>query len=121
MFNKVKSLFKKKKPTIEDCFDFVHNPIDPKDEFYCIKLITGEFKGLVYKYRTIKIDIIDENDNVNFHYTYDVLKKPADFNIDEFSEKKYKRFETLLGDIALKIFVETDQSNVDRENRNPDN
>ena len=68
------------------------------DDFACIKLIGGDYDGVVYKHNNIKFaPEPNENDEIPLKFDYDVLVNPNQVKVDTIE------FQNYIGDILLEV------------------
>ena len=85
-------------------YEFVEHPDDHKAEYRCIKLLQGEFAGLIYRYGRSKIgkrDNPDSSRSINFEY--DIIKIPDHVEGVIYPSEKEKAFFDLLANILIDI------------------
>jgi len=68
------------------------------DDFSCIKLLEGEFEGVIYKYDKVKFAPEPNNDGViPLKFTYDVFQNPNNVDV------KSDQFRNYIGDILVEV------------------
>jgi len=71
------------------------------DDFSCIKLLDGEFEGVIFKYNQVKFATEpNENDQLPLKFTYDVFQNPNEVNV------KCDEFRNYIGDILVELVEE---------------
>lgn len=74
------------------------------EECWCVKIKSGEYEGVVYKYNRVSVVTPDDGDGyATLKFNYEVLYHA------ELSEEKFTRksgFENLLGDILYDLIEE---------------
>ena len=99
---------------ISKTYKFVDHPDDPMAEYRCVKLLYGEFAGLVYRYGRAKIgkrDNPDSSRNINFEY--DIIKIPDHVEGVSYPSEKEKEFFDLLANILIDIMNKWVEKNKD--------
>lgn len=92
-------------------YGLVDNPTDPLDSEWCIKLIKGEWSGMVYKYTRYKIN--PETNKVNFGY--DVLYVPENVLGVKYPDEYQEKFDTLLGNILVDFVSKSIENNLEED------
>lgn len=106
---------KPKKPLKNEWFRIIPNPIDDKDDGFCIQVLQGPFSHTIYKYTNFKIvDEPDEEDNVKCSYSYDILLSPSDIGERDITQEEGELFEKTIGEVLLELIWDSAQD----ENRN---
>ena len=85
-------------------YEFVDHPDDPMAEYRCVKLLYGEFAGLIYRYGRAKVgkrDNPDSSRSINFEY--DIIKIPEHIKGVSYPSEKEKEFFDLLANILIDI------------------
>ena len=67
---------KRQKPTMKKLYEYDDSVINEENTTVPIRIIEGEYKGLVYQYGTIKF--LEEEDNVRCNFTYNIIDNPND-------------------------------------------
>lgn len=80
-------------------YKLVDNPKDLNDPEWCVELINGEWKGMLYKYTQYSIDA--KTNKVKFGY--DVLYVPAKVLGVKYPDGYQEKFDKLLGDVLIDI------------------
>src|SRR5210317_1333577 len=64
------------------------------DDFTCVKLLEGDYEGVIYKYDNVKFEELNNNGQVPLQFTYDVFLNPNSKDVDSQDFKNY------IGDIS---------------------
>lgn len=90
--------------TIADIYELVENPMDEKDDHWCVLIKETKFSGLLYKYNEVSF-VGDENKDVKMtlRFTYDVLDIPPSLEGNSLNEQEEIDFKNLLGDVLVHI------------------
>ena len=68
------------------------------DDFSCIKLLEGQYEGIIYKYDQVKFSTTENADGqIPLKFTYDIKKNPN--NVDTQTED----FRQYIGDILVEV------------------
>ena len=67
------------------------------DDFTCVKLLEGDYEGIIYKYNNVKFEELNNNGQVPLQFTYDVFLNPNKKDIDNQDFKNY------IGDILVEL------------------
>jgi hypothetical protein len=78
---------------VDYCYIF---PDNDKESVH-IKLLCGEYEGVVYKYG--KVGIVEENDKAYLQFNYDVIESPYE-GIDEDTD-----FKNAIGDLLKHLMM----------------
>ena len=71
------------------------------DDFSCIKIIEGEYKGIIYKYNNIKFsETENEKGEIPLKFTYDIMLNPNNKDIGS------NDFRNHIGDILIECVEE---------------
>lgn len=85
-------------------YEFVDHPDDSTAEYRCIKLLRGEFAGLIYRYGRAKIGKRDNpNSSRSINFEYDIIKIPEHIKGVTYPSDKEKEFFDLLANILIDI------------------
>ena len=71
------------------------------DDFSCIKLLEGQYEGIIYKYNQVKFSTTENADcQIPLKFTYDIMANPnkEDVNSDD--------FRNYIGDILVECVEE---------------
>jgi len=104
--------------TIADIYELVENPMDEKDDHWCVLIKETKFSGLLYKYNEVSF-VGDENKDVKMtlRFTYDVLDIPPSLEGNSLNEQEEIDFKNLLGDVLVHII----EQDFDRSEEEVDN
>ena len=80
-------------------YKFVDNPNNPDDPEWCVELLKGDWKGVLYKYG--QFNFYGETKKLNFGY--DVLYVPDNVLKIEYPDEYETKFNDLLGEILVDI------------------
>ena len=68
------------------------------DDFSCVKLLEGNFEGVIYKYDKVKIsETENENGELPLKFTYDIMANP---NKKDINSTDFRNF---IGDILIEV------------------
>ena len=67
------------------------------DDFTCVKLLEGDYEGVIYKYDNVKFEELNNNGQVPLQFTYDVFLNPNSKDVDNQDFKNY------IGDILVEL------------------
>jgi len=67
------------------------------DDFTCVKLLEGDYEGVIYKYDNVKFEELNNNGQVPLQFTYDVFLNPNSKDVDSQDFKNY------IGDILVEL------------------
>ena len=71
------------------------------DDFSCIKIIDGQYEGIIYKYNNVKISQTENADGeLPLKFTYDIMANPNKEDI------KSTDFRNYIGDILVEVMEE---------------
>ena len=70
------------------------------DDHWCIKILDGEYEGLVYQYDTVKIEEDGDSDGAVLIFNTITIDNPNDANLTEEGERN------ILGNILVSIIQE---------------
>ena len=71
------------------------------DDFTCIKLLQGKYKGIIYKYNNVKLSQTENADGeLPLKFTYDIMANPNNEDI------KSTDFRNYIGDILVEVMEE---------------
>ena len=71
------------------------------DDFSCIKILDGQYEGIIYKYNQVKISETENADGqLPLKFTYDIMANPNKEDI------KSTDFRNYIGDILVEIMEE---------------
>jgi len=71
------------------------------DDFSCIKIMDGQFEGIIYKYNNVKLSQTENADGeLPLKFTYDIMANPNDEDIKSIDFRNY------IGDILVEVMEE---------------
>ena len=71
------------------------------DDFSCIKIMDGQYEGIIYKYNNVKFSSTENADGqIPLKFTYDIMTNPNDEDI------KSDDFRNYIGDILVECVQE---------------
>ena len=71
------------------------------DDFSCIKILEGNYEGIIYKYNNIKFsETENEKGEIPLKFTYDIMANPNKEDIES------KDFRNYIGDILIECVEE---------------
>ena len=71
------------------------------DDFSCIKIMDGQFEGIIYKYNNVKLSQTENADGeLPLEFTYDIMANPNKEDI------KSTDFRNYIGDILVEVMEE---------------
>ena len=71
------------------------------DDFSCIKIMDGQYEGIIYKYNDVKFSSTEnENGEIPLKFTYDVMTNPNKEDV------KSNDFRNYIGDILIEVMEE---------------
>ena len=71
------------------------------DDFSCIKIMDGQYEGIIYKYNNVKISQTENADGeLPLKFTYDIMANPNDEDIKSIDFRNY------IGDILVEVMEE---------------
>ena len=71
------------------------------DDFSCIKIMYGQFEGVIYKYNNVKLSQTENADGeLPLKFTYDIMANPNDDDIKSIDFRNY------IGDILVEVMEE---------------
>ena len=71
------------------------------DDFSCIKIMDGQFEGIIYKYNNVKLSETENADGqLPLKFTYDIMANPNDEDIKSIDFRNY------IGDILVEVMEE---------------
>ena len=71
------------------------------DDFSCIKIMDGQYEGIIYKYNNVKISQTENADGeLPLKFTYDIMANPNGEDI------KSTDFRNYIGDILVEVMEE---------------
>ena len=71
------------------------------DDFSCIKIMDGQYEGIIYKYDNVKISQTENADGqLPLKFTYDIMANPNKEDI------KSTDFRNYIGDILVEVMEE---------------
>lgn len=81
---------------------FVEHPND--DDQYAIKLLTGDYEGVIYAYKTISARADEFRVRAILNYTYEVLLDPGEIITNK------SHFEHYIGDVLTSVITNINRS-----------
>ena len=82
-------------------FEVIEHPNGFHDDHWCIKILDGEYEGLVYQYDVVKIDEeLEENGSANLTFNTITVDNPNNVDLTEENDKG------ILGGILVSIIQE---------------
>ena len=71
------------------------------DDFSCIKIMDGQYEGIIYKYDNVKISQTENADGqLPLKFTYDIMTNPNKEDINS------TEFRNCIGDILIEVMEE---------------
>ena len=71
------------------------------DDFSCIKIMDGQFEGIIYKYNNVKLSETENAEGeLPLKFTYDIMANPNNEDI------KSTDFRNYIGDILVEVMEE---------------
>ncbi len=71
------------------------------DDFSCIKIMDGQYEGIIYKYNNVKFSQTEnEEGQIPLKFTYDIMTNPNDEDV------KSDDFRNYIGDILIECVEE---------------
>ena len=71
------------------------------DDFSCIKIMDGQFEGIIFKYNNVKLSQTENADGeLPLKFTYDIMANPNKEDI------KSTEFRNYIGDILVEVMEE---------------
>jgi len=71
------------------------------DDFSCVKILDGQYEGIIYKYNQVKISQTENADGqLPLKFTYDIMANPNKEDI------KSTDFRNYIGDILVEVMEE---------------
>ena len=71
------------------------------DDFSCIKIMDGQYEGIIYKYNEVKFSQTENADGeIPLKFTFDILSNPNKASIDT------EEFKVYIGDILIELIEE---------------
>ena len=72
----------------------------PDDDYTCIKLVEGNYKGIIFKYGNVGFKPVEDDEKMSVIFDYNVLKNPNDVDYDT------QEFIDYIGDILIELVEE---------------
>ena len=92
---------------IESYYRLVPHPENPEDvSQQCIEMMTGPFKGVIYKYGKFQVAPPDTEDESTAKYEYDIIMVPPELEGVDHTDEEGEEFEFMLGQIYIYILNE---------------
>ena len=71
------------------------------DDFSCIKIMDGQYEGIIYKYDNVKISQTENADGqLPLKFTYDIMTNP---NKEDINSTEFRNY---IGDILIEVMEE---------------
>ena len=71
------------------------------DDFSCIKIMDGQYEGIIYKYNNVKLSQTENAEGeLPLKFTYDIMANPNDEDIKSIDFRNY------IGDILVEVMEE---------------
>ena len=71
------------------------------DDFSCIKIMDGQFEGVIYKYNNVKLSQTENAEGeLPLKFTYDIMANPTNEDINSTDFRNY------IGDILVEVMEE---------------
>ena len=67
------------------------------DDFTCVKLLDGDYEGIIYKYNNVKFEELNNNGQVPLQFTYDVFVNSEKKDVDS------QEFKNYIGDVLVEL------------------
>jgi len=80
-------------------FDLVEHA-EGAEGHWCIKILDGDYAGLIYQYNTVNIEEEADEDGAVLHFSTTTIEKPDDLDLTPEQDK------VILGDILVNIIAE---------------
>jgi hypothetical protein len=101
-------------------YRMVLHPKHPEDVTQqCIEMMTGPFKGVVYKYGKFQVSPPDTEDESTAKYEYDIIMVPPELEGVEHTDEEGEEFEFMIGEILVKMIWDRYQEAEKSETTNP--
>jgi len=82
-------------------FEVIEHPNGFHDDHWCIKILDGDYEGLVYQYDVVKIDTeLEEDGSANLTFNTITVDNPNNVDLTEENDKG------ILGGILVEIIKE---------------
>ena len=90
---------------INDFYEYVKDP-KGKDDEGAVKIISGPFDGMIYKYNNFKFSKPENKDEIpNMEYEFTVLHIPEEIIGVEYPDEMKESFDQLLAKILMNIVM----------------
>lgn len=86
-----------------DTVDYCYGAHPDKEDVLAIKITEGEFRDLFFCFNRMSHKI-DDQDNLNLNFDYDIIGLPKELSKDQAEEKK-ESIEKTISSIALKEYL----------------
>ena len=106
---------------IKDFYEFVPNPKDKNTDEKVVKISSGPFEGMVYKYGSFKFKKPEEKEEYpSVQYTFDVLHIPEEIIGVQYPDEMKESFDRLLAEILIDIVMKKidNDKRVEHDNTN---
>ena len=71
------------------------------DDFSCIKIMDGQYEGVIYKYNNVKFSQTEnEEGQIPLKFTYDIFLNPNKVDVEDIEFRNY------IGDILVELVEE---------------
>ena len=68
------------------------------DDFSCIKIMDGQYEGIIYKYNNVKFSTTENADGqIPLKFTYDIYLNPNKVDVEDIEFRNY------IGDILIEL------------------
>ena len=105
---------------IESYYRLVPHPENPEDvSQQCIEMMTGPFKGVIYKYGKFQVAPPDTEDESTAKYEYDIIMVPPELEGVEHTDEEGEEFEFMIGEILIKLLWDRYKDTEKAELSNP--
>ena len=90
-----------------DWYRLVDHPEDADNDHWCVELLKGDYKGVIYLYGTVGFaKEVNADGTLTLKFDYDVIRVPDHLNDKEYDEEETSNIVTLLGNILSEIINE---------------
>ena len=88
----------------DEYYELVEHPDSDDQDHWCIKLMKGEYAGIVYQYGTVGFaESPNDDGTLSLKFDYDVVHTPENLLDKEYSEEETADIINLLGNILVEI------------------
>jgi len=81
-------------------YDLVEHSSGAHKDHWCIKIQSGDYKGLIYQYDTVNIEEDKGGDGAVLHFSTIVVEKPEKLNLTK------EKDQSILGEVLVNIISE---------------